>query len=176
MIEIAAYDPDWPARFEAEAVRIRAALGRVALRVDHHGSTSVPGLAAKPVIDIQVAVAALRPLAAYGSGLEAIGYVHLPHADDSFSPFFHRPSRWPHSHHVHVVEAGGLEERRTLAFRDYLRDNPGESREYERLKRQLAVLHDANAAQSREEYARAKSGFVERIVAVAIAAGYGGHT
>ena len=61
-IEIVAYDPGWPAAFEAEAVRLRAALGALALRIDHNGSTSVPGLGAKPIIDIQVSVAALQPL------------------------------------------------------------------------------------------------------------------
>src|SRR5262245_13260592 len=70
---VVAYDPEWPAAFAAEAARLRAALGTVALRVDHHGSTAVPGLAAKPIIDIQISVAALEPLSAYGSRLEAIG-------------------------------------------------------------------------------------------------------
>jgi GrpB-like predicted nucleotidyltransferase (UPF0157 family) len=172
MIEIVAFDSGWPAAFEAEAVRLRAALGALALRVDHHGSTSIPGLAAKPIIDIQVSVAALQPLQVYGSRLATLGYVHVPSADDSFSPFFHRPAQWPHSHHVHVVERGGLEERRTLAFRDYLRDNPGEAREYERLKRHLAALNDGSNTESRENYAQAKSGFIERIVALALAAGY----
>jgi GrpB-like predicted nucleotidyltransferase (UPF0157 family) len=174
MIEIAAYDPGWPAAFETEAARLRAVLGRLALRIDHHGSTSIPGLAAKPIIDIQVSVAALQPLHAYVSFLATIGYVHVPTADDSFSPFFHRPAQWPHSHHVHLVQCGGLEERRTLAFRDYLRDNPGEAREYERLKRHLAALNRGSSAESREDYARAKSGFIQRIVALALAAGYPG--
>src|SRR2546425_2727183 len=71
-LEIVPYDPEWPAAFEAEAVRLRAALGDVALRIDHHGSTSVPGLAAKPIIDIQVSVAALQPVAAYGERLETL--------------------------------------------------------------------------------------------------------
>ena len=172
MIDIAAYDPGWPAAFETEAARLRAALGTLALRVDHHGSTSIPGLAAKPTIDIQVSVAALQPLQVYGSRLATIGYVHVPSADDSFAPFFHQPAQWPHSHHVHVVERGGLEEQRTLAFRDYLRDNPVEAREYERLKRRLAALNEGSDAESRENYARAKSGFIERIVALALAAGF----
>jgi GrpB-like predicted nucleotidyltransferase (UPF0157 family) len=172
MIKIVAFDSGWPAAFDAEAVRLRAVLGNLALRIEHHGSTSIPNLAAKPIIDIQVSVAALQPLQAYGSRLAAIGYVHVPSPDDSFSPFFHRPAQWPHSHHVHVVEQGGLEERRTLAFRDYLRDNPGEAREYERLKRHLAALNGGSDAESRENYARAKSGFIERIVALALAAGY----
>jgi GrpB-like predicted nucleotidyltransferase (UPF0157 family) len=172
MIEIVAYDPGWPAAFETEAVRLRAILGKLALRIDHHGSTSIPGLAAKPIIDIQVSVVALQPLQSYGAFLATIGYVHVPTADDSFSPFFHRPAQWPHSHHVHLVQRGGLEERRTLAFRDYLRDNAGEAREYERLKRHLAALNGGGSAESREDYARAKSGFIQRVVALALAAGY----
>jgi GrpB-like predicted nucleotidyltransferase (UPF0157 family) len=172
VLQIVPYDPDWPAAFEAEAGRIRAALGNLALRIDHHGSTSVPGLAAKPIIDIQVSVAALQPLAAYRERLETVGYVHVPHPDDSFCPFFHRPRAWPHTHHVHVVERGGLEERRTLAFRDYLRDHPAVAREYERLKDGLARRFAAADPESREAYARAKTGFVEGIVATALSRGY----
>ena len=115
------YDPNWPALFEAEAIRLRRALGSLAVRIDHHGSTAVPGLSAKPVIDIQISVINLSPLDSYSQPLETLGYVHVPHPDDRFCPFFHRPHEWPHSHHVHVVTAGGEEERRTLAFRDYLR-------------------------------------------------------
>src|SRR5829696_4090475 len=111
-IQIVPYDPDRPGKFEAEAARLRAALKTLDLRIDHHGSTAIPGLAAKPLIDIQVSVAALQPLSAYGAKLEAAGYHHVPHADDLFCPFFHRPHQWPHSHHVHVVQRGGGEERR----------------------------------------------------------------
>ena len=155
-----------------EAVRLRNALGSLALRIDHTGSTSVPGLAAKPIIDIQVSVAALQPIAAYAAPLRAIGYVHLPHPDDSFCPFFHRPSHWPHTHHVHVVQSGGAEERRTLAFRDYLREHGDAVREYEQLKRNVARQIKPSDRESREAYARAKTDFIERIIAVALASGY----
>jgi len=171
-IEIVAYDPGWPAAFEAEAVRLRAALGPLALRIDHHGSTSIPGLGAKPIIDIQISVATLQPLTAYRVPLEGIGYMHVPHADDSFSPFFHRPVEWPHSHHVHVVERGGREEGRTLAFRDYLRDHSMEARTYERLKRNLADQIGAADPESREQFARAKTDFIERVMTLAREAGY----
>jgi GrpB-like predicted nucleotidyltransferase (UPF0157 family) len=171
-LEVVPYDPGWPAAFEAEATRLRTALGTQALRIDHHGSTAIPGIGAKPIIDIQVSVAALQPIAAYGERLRAIGYVHVPHPDDSFCPFFHRPPHWPHSHHVHVVEAGGPEERRTLAFRDYLRDHAATARDYERLKHDLAAQLAANNSESREEYARAKTDFIERIVAMALRSGY----
>lgn len=171
-IEIVAYDPGWPGAFEAEAVRLRAALQTLALRIDHHGSTAIPGLRAKPIIDIQVSVAELQPLSAYGARLEAIGYVHVPHPDDSFCPFFHRPLQWPHSHHVHVVERGGREERRTLAFRDYLRDHPNVAREYADLKRTVAARIVAADPESQDRYAVAKTDLIERVVALAVARGY----
>ena len=166
-LQIVSYDARWPAEFEAEASRIRDALGSAAVRVDHHGSTAVPGLAAKPIIDIQISVADLQPLALYASGLATIGYVHVPHEDDAFAPFFHRPAGWPHTHHVHVVQSGGTEERRTLAFRDYLRTHNATARDYERLKRSLAARTDADDREAREAYARAKTEFIERIVALA---------
>jgi GrpB-like predicted nucleotidyltransferase (UPF0157 family) len=171
-LEVVPYDSGWPAAFEAEAIRLRTALGTLALRIDHNGSTSIPGLGAKPIIDIQVSVATLQPIAAYGERLRDIGYVHVPHPDDSFCPFFHRPLEWPHTHHVHVVEGGGAEERRTLAFRDYLRDHPAAAREYERLKQDLAVRLAAINRESRDAYSRAKTDFIEGIVAVALSRGY----
>ena len=171
-LDVVPYDSGWPAAFEAEAIRVRTALGTLALRVDHHGSTAVPGLSAKPIIDIQVSVASLRPIAAYREHLQGIGYLHLPHPDDSFCPFFHRPHQWPHSYHVHVVERGGAEERRTLAFRDYLRDHSTVAREYERLKKDLARQLTTTDHESRETYARAKTDFIEHIVAIALRIGY----
>jgi GrpB-like predicted nucleotidyltransferase (UPF0157 family) len=164
MIEIVPYDPRWPRAFAAERDRIRAALGSLAVRIEHNGSTAVPGLAAKPVIDIQVSVARLQPLDSFCAPLASIGYVHLPSDDDGRCPFFHRPRDWPHTHHVHVVEAGGDEERRTLAFRDCLRANPAAAREYETLKRGLAAAHGGGHAESREAYAMAKSAFIARIL------------
>ena len=165
-IAIVPYDPDWPAAFDAEAQRLREALGVQALRIDHHGSTAVPGLAAKPILDIQVSVASLQPMAAYAGPLHAAGYVHVPSDDDAVCPFFHRPRGWPHTHHVHVVEVGGAEERRTLAFRDYLRENPDVARRYEELKLDLANRFVGTDADAREAYARAKSQFVEEILAL----------
>jgi GrpB-like predicted nucleotidyltransferase (UPF0157 family) len=171
-LELVAYDPCWPAAFEAEAKRLRAALGEIALRIEHNGSTAVPGLAAKPVIDIQISVATLDPIDRYRQPLQFIGYTHLPHADDAFCPFFHRPRDWPHSHHVHVVRAGDVEERRTLAFRDYLRDHPNAASEYAQLKRDLASRFSAAAFGSRQAYADAKTEFIERIIAEALKSGY----
>jgi GrpB-like predicted nucleotidyltransferase (UPF0157 family) len=175
-IVIEAYNPRWARDFDDERARIAAALAGLAIRIEHNGSTSVPGLAAKPIIDIQISVASLQPLDAYARALAALGYSHRPHEDDSFCPFFHRPAAWPHTHHVHVVTAGGSEERRTLAFRDYLRDHPASAREYEALKRTLAAELGLAGAAGREAYADAKTSFIERVVSLALAQGYGCHT
>src|SRR5204863_10155714 len=136
--------------------RLARALRPLALRIDHHGSTSVPGLDAKPIIDIQISVAELHPMAAYRGSLLALSYVHVPHADDAVCPYFHRPADWPHTHHVHVVQAGGDAERRTLAFRDFLRDHADVAREYAALKAQLARGVDEASCLSQQEYADAR--------------------
>jgi GrpB-like predicted nucleotidyltransferase (UPF0157 family) len=169
-VDVVPYDPRWPAMFLEEARRLQHALGPLAVRIDHHGSTAVPGLAAKPIIDIQVSVVDLQPLDVYGQPLETLGYTHVAHPDDAFCPFFHRPFRWPHTHHVHVVKAGGNEERRTLAFRNYLRGHDEVAREYEQLKYRLVTELRPTDAASREAYAVAKTDFVERVVALALAA------
>jgi len=174
-IEIVPYDSNWPRQFDVERERIAAALGPVALRIDHNGSTSVPGLAAKPIIDIQISVRDLQPMGAYSTGLERLGYIHVPHPDDAFCPFFHRPSGWPHTHHVHVVPSDGEEERRTLAFRDYLREHPTCAYEYEDLKRSLATQHNAADFSSQQAYAEAKGAFIEDVIHRALAAGYPRH-
>jgi GrpB-like predicted nucleotidyltransferase (UPF0157 family) len=171
-IEIVPYDPEWPIAFVAERDRIASALGTLALRIDHNGSTSVPGLAGKPIIDIQISVRELQPIETYATQLTQLGYFHLTHADDSFCPFFHKPKEWPHTHHVHVVQAGGDAERRTLAFRDYLREHSDVAREYEELKRDLALRHRATDSSSREAYANGKTEFISRITGWALAAGY----
>jgi GrpB-like predicted nucleotidyltransferase (UPF0157 family) len=167
--DLVPYDPNWPEMFEEEALRLRRALGHLAVRIDHHGSTAVSGLSAKPVIDIQVSVANLQPLDAYERPLEMLGYTHLVHPDDAFSPFFHRPAGWPHTHHIHVVQAGGNEEWRTLAFRDYLRNHDAVAREYERLKHRLMTELQPTDTASREAYAAAKTDFVERVITLALA-------
>jgi GrpB-like predicted nucleotidyltransferase (UPF0157 family) len=171
-VNIVAYDPQWPIAFSTERERIVEGLGTIAVRIEHHGSTAVPGLAAKPVIDIQVSVQQLHPLDSYAPGLVSLGYVHMPHPDDSFCPFFHRPGAWPHTHHVHVVRSGGAEECRTIAFRDYLREHSDVAREYEQLKRALASRYGASDAASREAYAKAKTAFVTAVTHRALAEGY----
>jgi GrpB-like predicted nucleotidyltransferase (UPF0157 family) len=172
VLKIVPYDDGWPRAFQGERDRIAEAFGAIALRIDHKGSTSIPGLAAKPIIDIQVSVERLHPIEPHRRELAPLGYVHVPHSDDAFCPFFHRPATWPHTHHVHVVQAGGDEERRTLAFRDFLREHGDARREYEDLKRRLAPQYGASAFASRQAYAEAKTRFIAGITDRALAEGY----
>jgi GrpB-like predicted nucleotidyltransferase (UPF0157 family) len=153
-------DPTWPARFAAEAAQIRAALGPSALWVDHVGSTAVPGLAAKPIIDIQVSVAQIQPMDRYRPALERLGYRHTPYPDPDGVvryPFFGRPPTRPRAFHVHVTQAGSHHERRHLAVRDFLRAHPDQARGYERIKRAAAARHPGD----RPGYMAAKQAFVD---------------
>ncbi len=172
VLTIVAYDPAWPGAFSSESCKIAAVLGDLVVRIDHNGSTSVPGLGAKPIIDIQVSVRELTPIERYAARLAELGYVHVPHPDDSFCAFFHRPAGWPHIYHVHIVHSGGEEERRTLAFRDYLRKHPEVAREYEELKRQLASQYSTASFDSQQAYSEAKTEFITRVTEQAFADGF----
>ncbi len=151
MIEIVPYDADWPAEFAAIAAEVRAALGDLALRVDHIGSTSVPGLAAKDIIDVQVTVAR------FDEALEAafcsIGYLMRPEISaDHRPPNAHGPdSDWEKRYfqppaaqrptHMHVRIQSRPNQRYPLLFRDYLRAHPTVAAGYAALKRCLAYYH-----------------------------------
>jgi GrpB-like predicted nucleotidyltransferase (UPF0157 family) len=171
-LDIVPYDARWPLAFTEERYRIAVALGPLALRIEHHGSTSVVGLAAKPVIDIQVSVATLHLLDRYITPLALLGYVHVPHEDDAVCPYFHKPKTWPHTYHVHLVTAGGDNELKTLAFRDFLRDHPDIAREYESLKRRLASRYGTGLFASQQAYAEAKGSFIAAVTEHAVAEGY----
>lgn len=146
-VEIIPYDPAWPAAFEAEAARVRGALGELLARIDHVGSTSVPGLAAKPTIDLQASVTADPiPLENVAARLEPLGYVHVPMWDPVNYPMFARPAEGHRLFHLHVCHAGGDQEHRHLAVRDYLRAHPEEAAAYADLKLRLAALHPTDRA------------------------------
>jgi GrpB-like predicted nucleotidyltransferase (UPF0157 family) len=158
-IEIADYDPAWPALFEREAARIRSALGARALRLEHVGSTSVPGLPAKPRIDILLAVASSADEAAYVPPLEAAGYV-LRIREPAWHE--HRLLRGPDTDvNLHVFSDGCPELGRMLRFRDWLRAHAADRELYAREKRELA-RRDWKYTQ---EYADAKTAVVEAILA-----------
>jgi GrpB-like predicted nucleotidyltransferase (UPF0157 family) len=162
-IEIVEYDIDWPARFERHAVNIRSALGVAALKVEHIGSTSVPSLAAKPIVDILLVVQSAADESAYVPLMESAGYV-LRVREPDFEE--HRMFRTPERDvHVHVFSIGAREIGRYLAFRDRLSKNADDRQRYEETKRRLAALDWPDM----DAYARAKTHIVEQILAAASA-------
>lgn len=165
MIKIVPYDCTWPSLFQVEAALIREVLGALGLRIEHVGSTAVPGLAAKPVIDVQISVASLELLSVYSEPLAQLGYRHIPLGPfDSVYPFFQKPSEWPGTHHVHLCVLGSEQERQHLAFRDYLRVHPLVAADYVELKRSLAAAHDGATLESRERYSLSKTQFVRAVL------------
>jgi GrpB-like predicted nucleotidyltransferase (UPF0157 family) len=155
-VRMVEYDPGWPEEAARELRRVGEALGGLAVRLDHVGSTSVPGLAAKPIVDLQVSVTALEPQAAYVEPLEAIGYLFVPFATAPEYHFFGMPPERPRTHHLHVCLAGSFEERRHLAVRDFLRADPAEAARYESVKRESARLHP----EDRVAYMAGKESFI----------------
>lgn len=158
-IKIVEYDTDWPQKFETHARVISDALGGSALRIEHIGSTSVPGLAAKPVIDMLVVVADSADESAYLPHLEAAGYLLRVREPDWNE---HRMLRTPDRDvHIHIYTAGCPEIQRNLLFRNRLRQNDADRRRYEQTKRTLAARDwpDMNA------YAEAKTEVIESILA-----------
>lgn len=140
-IRIVEHDPAWALEAERELRRIAAAVGDAAVRVEHVGSTAVPGLAAKPILDLQLSVDALEPRARYVVPLEGLGYLFAPAPESPDHHFFGRPPERPRTHHVHVCAAGSGHERRHLAVRDFLRAHPEEAAAYGALKREVAARH-----------------------------------
>ena len=153
LIEVAAYDERWPVRFAERRKRLAAALGMVAVRIEHVGSTAVPGLAAKPIIDIQVSVADTEDEAAYRSAIESTG-LQLRLREPG-RRYFRPPADRPRDVHVHVCEAGSAWELEHLLFRDYLRAQPAARLAYAELKRDLAGRYPDD----RLAYTDAKSAF-----------------
>ena len=161
MIQIVPYNPAWAEAFESEAGALRLVLGARAIRIDHVGSTAIHGLAAKPVIDIQVSLQSLEPPEEFQAALAPLGYKFVSLGEeDHFYPWFAKPGEWPSTHHVHLCVAGEEQEAKHLAFRDYLRMNPEQARRYEALKRKLASEHQGKTLGSVASYSLGKSDFI----------------
>ena len=157
-VHLAEYDPAWPGLFEREARRVRSSLGARVLRLEHVGSTSVPGLAAKPIIDVVLVVADPADESAYVAPLEAAGYRLVIR-----EPWWHehRVLKGPDTDvNLHVHPPSSPEVGRMVAFRDRLRADDADRALYERTKRELA----ARTWTYIQEYADAKSAVVDEIM------------
>ncbi|TMB93648.1 MAG: GrpB family protein [Chloroflexi bacterium] len=175
-IHLADYDPRWPQLFEEERARLQAAIGEWAADIQHVGSTSIPGIAAKPIIDIAVHLRSLVDALYCITPLMELGYECLGEFGIPGRIYFRKRTDQPRrgqshdgiarTHQIHMYELRNEQYEKQIVFRDYLRAHPDAAREYEALKRQLAERH----ARDVEAYALAKSDFVLDILARARAA------
>ena len=156
---IAPYDPHWPQLFSELGIGLRQALGETACRIDHVGSTSVPDLDAKPIIDIQISVVDLEPLTNYRIPLEGLGYVFRADNPERTKRYF-REAAGQRRTHIHVRRMGSWAEQFTLLFRDYLRTHDTDARHYAALKYQLATQY----GEDRLGYTEAKTPFIWEIM------------
>lgn len=160
-IEVVDYQPAWPALFEAERQRLRQVLAPwLAGPVEHIGSTAVPGLPAKPVIDIMAPVRSLADSTAAIAALGTLDYLYAPYKPEQMH-WFCKPSPAHRTHHLHLVPLGSALWRQRLAFRDALRGSAELTAGYAALKRQLALRY----RHDREAYTEAKGPFIAEVLA-----------
>lgn len=157
-IRLAPYDPAWPLRFEEERTALVAAIGEWIVGDVHHvGSTAVPGLEAKPIIDILAGVRGLHESLPCVEPLAGLDYLYAPYLAQEMH-WFCKPHPSCRTHHLHLMPAGSQRYGDELAFRDRLRADPGLAADYAALKQTLAKRF----ADDRDSYTEAKSDFVSR--------------
>ncbi len=170
MVLIVPYDPTWPAAFEtlrASLLETFAGAEDLRVRVEHVGSTSVPGLLAKPIIDIDVVVASEDGVARAIGALGRAGYEHQGDLGIPGREAFRAPSDGGPARHLYVVVDGNRPYRDHVDLRDYLRTHPAEAREYATLKAALAARFPTDGPEDREAYTDAKADFIQGVLAAA---------
>ena len=162
-VELVPYDPAWPRAFEAERSRLLSGLPGTFVAIEHIGSTAIPGMSAKPIVDILAGVESLAVVDALTEQLSKVGYTTSAEFNASLSDrkWFMRWANGRRTHHLHVVIHGSGIWRERLACRDLLRVDPQAAARYERLKARVAAEH----RDDREGYTDAKADFVRSIVA-----------
>ena len=158
-ITVVDYDPSWPSKFETLKSRVLHALGSLAVSVEHVGSTSIPGLAAKPIIDMDVVVASVADVSMAIERLGMLGYVHRGNLGIEGREAFSCPSALP-AHHLYVCVQGAIALVNHLAIRDYLRRNSAAVRTYSMLKKQLAETFPTDM----DRYIHGKTNFLVGIL------------
>ena len=163
-IYLVPYSPNWPDKFEEEKKLIQEAIGPwVTGGINHVGSTAIPGLSAKPIIDIMVGVNSLEETKPCIELLTKINYMYYPYRPESMH-WFLKPTPEHRTHHLYLVPVSDSQYQARIAFRDYLRIHREEREEYEKLKTKLAAKH----SNDREAYTLAKEDFIKNIVAKAL--------
>lgn len=160
-LELVPYHDEWPCLFEREKRRLQEVVGQHVLEVQHIGSTAIPGMIAKPILDIGVAVADFEEARVCAEPIEALGYTYRGEHGIPQRHYFVKGD--PRTHHIHMVEIHHPGWESSRLFRDYLIEHPEAAEEYASLKRRLAEVH----ANDRHAYGEGKGPFIERIVQMA---------
>jgi GrpB-like predicted nucleotidyltransferase (UPF0157 family) len=159
-VEVVPHDPRWRDAFEAEAKQIAAALGDNVVAIHHIGSTAIPDIYAKPVVDLLVEVREIDEVDGRSSAMESLGYEVMGEYGIPGRRYFRKDDREGiRTHHIHAFEAGSAEAERHLAFRDYMIAHPVDAQSYSELKRRLAEEHP----QSMDGYIDGKDGFIKEV-------------
>lgn len=159
-VEVVPHDPRWRDAFEAEAKRVAAALGENVVAVHHIGSTAIPDIYAKPVVDLLVEVRDVAGVDGRSPAMEALGYEVMGEFGIHGRRYFRKDDREGiRTHNIHAFEAGSAEVGRHLAFRDYMIAHPGDAQRYSELKRRLAEEHP----RSLDAYMDGKDGFIKEM-------------
>lgn len=156
-VEVVPYHGDWPAMFSSEADNLRRILGNEVLSIHHFGSTSIPGVSAKPIIDILVIVRNIEVIDGFNPQLAVIGYHAVGEYGIPGRRFFYKGSDDSRSHHLHIYQSGNPHILRHLIFRDYMRTHPAPAHDYARLKESLA----RQFPEDMEQYIAGKNAFVK---------------
>lgn len=165
-VRVVPHDPEWRRAFVVEAARIASALGPPVVRVHHIGSTAIPGLVAKPIIDLLLEVDAIERMDRQASSMEALGYEALGEFGIPGRRYFRKDdARGERTHQVHAFREGSPEVVRHLAFRAYMAAHPDDAQAYGRLKQHLAGLHPEDI----EAYMAGKDAYIKDRERVALA-------
>ncbi len=167
-IIIVDYEPEWPEEYEKERARILGAIGDKVLAVEHIGSTAVPGLGAKPIIDIVVAVDVIANGYECVKPLRSLGYEHISYPDFPERLFFRIGQMGEGPIHMHMTEFMSSFWEEKILFRDFLQAHAEVAQEYFLLKRRLAKMYGADR-EKYEPYTEAKTSFIESVLARALA-------
>lgn len=159
-VHLVPYNLTWPLQFEEEKKLIKKTIGQwITGEINHVGSTAIPGISAKPIIDIMVGVESLEASKPCIERLSKINYLYYPYRPESMH-WFLKPSPERRTHHLYLIPVSHPQYKARLEFRDYLRDHPKERQEYEELKRELAKKF----RNDREGYTLAKTQFITDIL------------
>jgi GrpB-like predicted nucleotidyltransferase (UPF0157 family) len=159
-VEVVPHDPRWRDAFEAEAKQVAAALGENVVAIHHIGSTAIPNIYAKPVVDLLVEVRDITKIDGRSSAMESLGYEVMGEFGIPGRRYFRKDNQeGTRTHQIHAFEAGSAEAERHLAFRDYIIAHPGDAQSYSELKRKLAEEYP----QSIDEYMDGKDGFIKEM-------------